>query len=622
LRAASRETNDVLNASPNLKSISDFIWEDFDAPRNFATLSLGDGQSLVLKRDSLSSPEEIQLIAGKSNETIFSTASLAKNGAYHIASLYPSPDKTHLAFTVAKHGSLDRHEVFIVDLKTRQIVTRGLPIRQNSLTWLSEDEIELNDAKTYTYSISIQNQKRVPKEDYVISGAGGWKAVLQDHWVLKHSSGKTYRFSRDIPLKAIYGETFEGGVVIGVENQSGNEELKIVNPNRPANVPLRIVRPVEDSTLESATVDSGKILAMYRKGVSVWVEITDGNVTEQIPIPNCCDASGMRLINDSTIEMTLRSPLKSEEHRWNLQTKTWDVANLEAEMLARGQVALAATIAEVKSADGTLVPMRLLHRRGLQPDRKRPVLIEVYGGFGETFINGQPSTMEIEFLKRGGIYATVALRGGEEFGSRWHQQAVKENKRKTMEDLLAAAKWLGRAWSQPSMIAATGSSNGGMTVASAGLLSPKTFGLIMPIAGVHDPIDIRQLDPSFSKYWSQDYGNAAIETQRLALEKISPLNLARQGPIPNFMIISGFEDSRVNPIHSERLYEALKEARRKNKFVRFAEIKNSGHWLMSNRYQNLIAWRANVVKWVTLFDFFGMRFEEPTSSETAGGSGS
>ncbi len=254
--------------------------------------------------------------------------------------------------------------------------------------------------------------------------------------------------------------------------------------------------------------------------------------------------------------------------------------------------------------------MRVTHLKNLKKDGNRPVLIEVYGGFGlDGRIDSTISKTELRFLSKGGIFAAPALRGGGESDGNWRQQAQLSGKHFTMDDLKASADWFTQGWSKSNLIITTGTSNGGLTVASAGLQFPTHFGLVIPIGGVHDLLHKEMLDPKFDEGWKSEYGDSRVDWSRPYLTLLSPVELARLGKMPNFLIISGQADSRVNPLHSDHLYQALKKEQPKDKFVKMIQLKNSGHWLASTSYQDIVAWRTNVAKWTTIFDYLEMDFE-------------
>ena len=261
------------------------------------------------------------------------------------------------------------------------------------------------------------------------------------------------------------------------------------------------------------------------------------------------------------------------------------------------------------SADGTIIPVRVTRLKVMNKDGTHPVIIDAYGGFQHP-AGFYPafSPTGYEFLKRGGILAGAALRGGNEFGPDWHKAAALSNKEKTLDDLIGAADHLAQiGYTQSKKIILRGTSNGGFVVAAAGLRSPKSFGLIVGFNGVQDMLNKEIYDPRFGFGWSYEYGDSRLPDVRNYLAKISPVTVADTAQsAPHFLIMIGENDSRVNPFHSYRLGATLfANQNLAPGQVQISTVKNSGHWHQAPAYQNAIGWRVQTVMWTTIYDFVG-----------------
>ena len=213
------------------------------------------------------------------------------------------------------------------------------------------------------------------------------------------------------------------------------------------------------------------------------------------------------------------------------------------------------------------------------------------------------SLLNLEFLRRGGITVAPALRGGNEYGHQWHQQAILEKKPATFEDLIATARMLSsEGWTSRNKVISTGGSNGGLTVAAAALLAPDAFGLVIPHAGVLDMLAKDFLDKRFEG-WKEEYGDCNSEIDKQFLLRESPLELVQNQGELKFLIMDGILDTRVNPAHSLKFAAALEDFGGSPQNVLLNTLKNAGHFESSEGYQNLIGWRWNVVVWTTIADF-------------------
>jgi len=237
------------------------------------------------------------------------------------------------------------------------------------------------------------------------------------------------------------------------------------------------------------------------------------------------------------------------------------------------------------SRDGMKILYKIYRLPGTRKTGNNPVIIDSYGGFGVSNIHYMaddniwslvfPERMSM-FFKRGGILVMPALRGGVEGGDAWHAMATGIDKKNTFYDLIGVANDLVlQGWTKPHNIVSMGGSNGGLTVAAAALLSPGTFGLVIPQSGVLDLDKIIDLDEA-GGYWASEYGNPL--QHGWAMAAISPVDLAsHQGSQTKFFIVAGDADDRVNVTHSIKFFTALKQHGGHPENVQMSITHNEGH---------------------------------------------
>jgi dienelactone hydrolase len=293
---------------------------------------------------------------------------------------------------------------------------------------------------------------------------------------------------------------------------------------------------------------------------------------------------------------------------------TGNVAGDEADKKIRALLAdITQDVLLVKSEDGTEVPMVMYRLKSTTANGRRPVLMESYGGFGVNFgTTSTPDQLQTVFILQGGIVVKTALRGGSERGDSWYLAAAgAKNKIKTYQDLIACAKGLVTlGWTNPKMIASTGTSNGGLTVAAAALLSPGTFGLVIPIAGVVDLVSYDKHDPAFAGQWSHDYGNPQDIADLSELARISPVELAKNQGATNFLVMAGTTDDRVNVTNSIKLAAAL-HANGSPDLAYLSITKNAGHALVDADVGDHKGWMSSTIFWTYVYDKFNMKFSWP-----------
>jgi prolyl oligopeptidase len=203
--------------------------------------------------------------------------------------------------------------------------------------------------------------------------------------------------------------------------------------------------------------------------------------------------------------------------------------------------------------------MFLVHRRGLERDGRRPVLLYGYGGFN---INMTPGFDPANFvwLDRGGVFAVVNLRGGGEYGEAWHRAGMFENKQNVFDDFIAAAEWLiARGYTGPERLAIEGGSNGGLLVAAVLVQRPDLVGAVVCRVPVADMLRYHLF--TVGRFWISEYGSADDPRQFEYLLKYSPYHNVRDGvAYPATLVMTADTDDRVAPGMAKKFAARLQAA--------------------------------------------------------------
>lgn len=210
------------------------------------------------------------------------------------------------------------------------------------------------------------------------------------------------------------------------------------------------------------------------------------------------------------------------------------------------------------SKDGTKIPMFIVFKKGTTPNGKNPTLLHGYGGFN---VAQQPNFNPtlIPFLESGGIYALACLRGGGEYGEKWHQAGTKLKKQNVFNDFIAAAEYLiEKKYTSSKYLAIRGGSNGGLLIGAVANQRPELFRVAIPMVGVMDMLRFHKF--TIGKSWISDYGSSEIdETHFLNLRNFSPLHNIGNKSYPSMLITTADHDDRVVPAHSFKYAAALQE---------------------------------------------------------------
>jgi prolyl oligopeptidase len=235
----------------------------------------------------------------------------------------------------------------------------------------------------------------------------------------------------------------------------------------------------------------------------------------------------------------------------------YDINTGKTEGFAKPTVPFASDQYEVKqifykSKDGTSVPMFISSKKGMKRDGMTPTLMFAYGGF---LINETPA-WNPEFawwMEQGGFYAQPNLRGGGEYGEKWHQAGMFEHKQSVFDDFFAAARYLvEEKYTSPPRLAIRGRSNGGLLMGAAMTQHPEMFGAIWCGYPLLDMIRFQKF--LVGKWWTAEYGSSDNADQFPYLLKYSPYHNLKPGMrFPAIMFNTGDSDTRVDPLHARKM---------------------------------------------------------------------
>lgn len=229
-----------------------------------------------------------------------------------------------------------------------------------------------------------------------------------------------------------------------------------------------------------------------------------------------------------------------------------------------------------ESTDGARVPMFVSHRRGIALDGGNPCYLYGYGGFQ---INITPvfKPEHILFMEQGGVVVNVNLRGGSEYGERWHKAGMLDRKQQVFDDFIAAAEFLiAKKYTSREKLAIAGGSNGGLLVGACEVQRPDLFAVCLPAVGVMDMLRYHRFTIGWG--WATEYGTSDDAAQFRTLYAYSPLHNIREGVCyPATLVTTGDHDDRVVPAHSFKFAATLQRAQACDAPVLIRIEQNAGH---------------------------------------------
>ncbi len=202
------------------------------------------------------------------------------------------------------------------------------------------------------------------------------------------------------------------------------------------------------------------------------------------------------------------------------------------------------------SADGTKVPMIITYKKGLDLNGNNPTILYGYGGFNIS-LTPSFSIANSVWLEQGGVYAVANLRGGGEYGKKWHVGGIQTDKQNVFDDFIAAAEYLiQEKYTSSEYLAIRGGSNGGLLVGACMTQRPELFQVALPAVGVLDMLRYHTFTAGAG--WAYDYGTSEQSEEMFKyLLGYSPVHNVREGvEYPATMVTTGDHDDRVVPAHS------------------------------------------------------------------------
>jgi len=235
------------------------------------------------------------------------------------------------------------------------------------------------------------------------------------------------------------------------------------------------------------------------------------------------------------------------------------------------------------SSDGTKVPYFMVAKKDVNLDGKNPTLLYGYGGFEISLQPNYSATVGRAWLTQGGVYVVANIRGGGEYGPRWHQAALKENRLRAYEDFAAVAKDLvARGVTSKQRLGIQGGSNGGLLVGNMITLYPELFE-----AGVCQVplLDMKRYNKLLAgASWMAEYGNPDYPDQWAYIRKFSPYqNVQPSVAYPKVLFTTSTRDDRVHPGHARKMMAKMES---QGHAVWYYENIEGGHGGAANNKQS------------------------------------
>jgi prolyl oligopeptidase len=618
VEAENKVTFAYLEKIPFRQKIKDRLTQLYNYPKYSAPARRGEyffytkndglqNQSVWYRQKGLDGTPEVLLDPNK----------LSADGTTRLGAFALSKDGKHVAYGVSKGGS-DWNDVYVMDVSSRQVEPEHVewmkasgvswqgngfyysrypaPEKGHELTGKNENHQvfyhkvgtpQSEDALVYEDKANPQRFHGVSVSDderyafLSISERGKGKKGNAVFYRVLAQPGNTFT-----PIVAEIGDDSYDVIdnvgdkfLVFTDHKAPNSRVFLFDPKNPDEKNWKDVIPEKPEPLDIANSVGGKLFVAYLQDVATraYVYSLDGKLENEIKFPGLGTVGGFggRTDDKFTFYTFTTFNFPPTIYKYDIATKQStlfrqpEIAGFKSDDYETSQVFY-------NSKDGTRVPMFLVHKKGIKLDGNNPTLLYGYGGFNVTNSPGF-SSLRLALLEQGFVYASANMRGGGEYGEKWHEAGMKLNKQNVFDDFIAAAEYLIKnKYTSPSKLAIHGVSNGGLLVGAVANQRPELFKAVIQQAGVMDMLRFHKFTIGWN--WIADYGSSDNGAEFKALYAYSPIHNIRAGAkYPATLITTADHDDRVVPAHSFKYAAALQAAQAGDNPILIRIDTKSGH---------------------------------------------
>ncbi|HMR87172.1 MAG TPA: prolyl oligopeptidase family serine peptidase [Saprospiraceae bacterium] len=608
--AQNKVTFDYLDKIPfraDYKSRLEKLWnyEKYGAP-------FKEGKyTYFYKNDGLQNQFVLWRNSGEKDSEIFlDPNTFSKDGTTSLAGIEFSKDGSKVAYQISEGGS-DWRKVIIMDADSKKILEDTLiDVKFSGLSWKGNEGFYYSSydkpkgselsAKTDQHKLYYHKLGNSQKDDKVIFGekqkrryVGG--SVTEDERYLfitaatstsgnelymidlQDKSGKLVTLVDNFNSDSYVIEN-EGTKLFIVTNLNApNEKIVTTDASNPVASKWVDFIPETENVLSAGTA-CGYFFAHYMKDALSNIKQYDytGKLVREVTLPGLGTASmGGAKKDEKDVYFSFTNYITPGSiYKYNPATGASEVyvtpkIDFNPENYESKQVFYT-------SKDGTKVPMIITHKKGLKLDGNNPAMLYGYGGFNVS-ITPNFSISNAVWMEQGGIYAVPNLRGGGEYGKKWHDAGTQMKKQNVFDDFIAAAEYLiANKYTSSEYLAIAGGSNGGLLVGACMTQRPDLFKVALPAVGVLDMLRYHTFTAGAG--WAYDYGTAEQSKEMLDyLLGYSPVHNVKETSYPATMVTTADHDDRVVPAHSYKFIAELQAKQQGTNPVVIRIDKSAGH---------------------------------------------
>ncbi|NQV53206.1 MAG: S9 family peptidase [Flavobacteriales bacterium] len=585
-----------LETIPYRQKIVDRLTELWDYEKYSAPFKRGE-YTYYYKNDGLQNQYVIyrQSLDGGVDEVFLNPNDFSKDGTTSMAGINFTKDGSLVAYQISEGGS-DWRKVIIMNAQTKEILEDTLmDVKFSGTSWKgnsgfyysSYDKPKDGSAlsgMTQHHMLFFHKLGTPQSEDVLVFGGsetprryiGGYVTEDESYLVISAAVSTTGNelYIQDLrkegaPIVSVVDNFDNDHGVIHTDGEKLFIKTNLDAPNgkvvattidKPTAADWTDFIPETQDVLQVGTA-GGKFFANYLKdATSMVIQFNNkGEKEREIELPGIGTANGF---GGRTEDMELYYSFTSYVYPPTIFH--YDIASGESTVYKESGVKFDPTQFESKqvfysSKDGTKVPMIITYKKGIALNGNNPTLLYGYGGFGIS-LTPRFSTSNIVLMESGGVFAVANLRGGGEYGEKWHSAGTKLNKQNVFDDFIAAAEYLiSEKYTSSDKLGIAGGSNGGLLVGATMCQRPELMKVALPAVGVMDMLRYHKFTAGAG--WAYDYGTSEDDAEMFTyLLNYSPVHaLKDRVAYPATMVTTADHDDRVVPAHSFKFAATLQE---------------------------------------------------------------
>ena len=535
----------------------------------------------------------------------------SKDGTTSLGGINFSKDGSLVAYSISEGGS-DWRKVIVLEAKSKKIIGDTLvDVKFSGISWYKNEGFYYSSydkpvgselsAKTDQHKLYYHKLNTAQKTDKLIFGGdvkrryvGGGVSEDENYLFISAanstSGNELYYLDLSKPNSKIVTliDNYENDNDI-LDNK-GSKIYLVTNYKAPNKriVTFDLSKPekenwkdciAETENVLSPNTGSGYIFASYMKDAVSFIKQYDynGKLVRDIQLPGVGTAGGF---GGKEKETTLYFSFTNYVTPGTIYT--FDPKTGKSSVYEKPKVDFNSSDYESKqvfytSKDGTKVPMIITYKKGTKLNGQNPTILYGYGGFNVS-LTPSFSIANAVWLENGGVYAVANLRGGGEYGKKWHDAGTQMKKQNVFDDFISAAEYLIKEkYTSSDYLAIKGGSNGGLLVGAVMTQRPDLMKVALPAVGVLDMLRYHTFTAGAG--WAYDYGTSEQSKEMFNYIKgYSPVHNVKAGTkYPATMVTTGDHDDRVVPAHSFKFAAELQDKQAGDNPVLIRIDVNAGH---------------------------------------------